>query len=95
MRDTLRHRGPDDEGVWLSPDARVALGHRRLSIIDLSPAGRQPMTDGSGSLQIVFNGEIYNYQEVRRDLEAHGHEFRTATDTERRARLKCIPNLRP
>jgi len=82
MRDTLRHRGPDDEGAWWSADGRVALGHRRLSIIDLSPAGRQPMTDGSGSLQIVFNGEIYNYQEVRRDLEARGHEFRTATDTE-------------
>ena len=82
MRDTLRHRGPDDEGAWWSADGRVALGHRRLSIIDLSPAGRQPMTDGSGSLQIVFNGEIYNYQEIRRDLEAKGHKFRTATDTE-------------
>jgi asparagine synthase (glutamine-hydrolysing) len=82
MRDTLRHRGPDDEGVWWSTDGCVALGHRRLSIIDLSPAGRQPMTDGSGALQVVFNGEIYNYQEIRKDLEARGHQFRTATDTE-------------
>jgi asparagine synthase (glutamine-hydrolysing) len=82
MRDTLRHRGPDDEGAWWSRDGRVALGHRRLSIIDLSPAGRQPMTDGSGALQIVFNGEIYNYQEIRKELEARGHGFRTATDTE-------------
>ena len=82
MRDALRHRGPDDEGAWWSADGRVALGHRRLSIIDLSPAGRQPMTDQTGELQIVFNGEIYNYQDVRRDLEARGHRFRTATDTE-------------
>jgi len=79
---TLRHRGPDDEGVWVSPDERVGLGHRRLSIIDLSAAGRQPMSDGSGELQIVFNGEIYNYLELRPDLAARGHRFRTATDTE-------------
>jgi len=82
MRDALRHRGPDDEGAWWSPDGRVALGHRRLSIIDLSPNGRQPMSDGTGRLQIVFNGEIYNYLELRSDLEKQGHRFRTATDTE-------------
>ena len=82
MRDSLRHRGPDDEGVWWSDDGCVALGHRRLAIIDLSSAGRQPMSDQTGQLQITFNGEIYNYQEVRRDLEARGHRFRTATDTE-------------
>ena len=82
MRDTLTHRGPDDEGAWSSADGRVALGHRRLAIIDLSRAGRQPMTDGPGQLQIVFNGEIYNYQDVRRDLEKAGHRFGTATDTE-------------
>jgi asparagine synthase (glutamine-hydrolysing) len=82
MRDALRHRGPDDEGAWWSADGRVGLGHRRLSIIDLSPAGRQPMTDHRGQLQIVFNGEIYNYQDVRCDLESRGHRFRTATDTE-------------
>jgi asparagine synthase (glutamine-hydrolysing) len=82
MRDTLRHRGPDDEGAWWSEDGVVALGHRRLAIIDLSSAGRQPMADSSGRLQIVFNGEIYNYQEVRRELETRNHVFRTATDTE-------------
>jgi len=82
MADTLRHRGPDDEGLWCSPDRRVALGHRRLSIIDLSPAGHQPMTDQSGRLWIAFNGEIYNYLELREELRALGHAFRTATDTE-------------
>ena len=82
MRDTLRHRGPDDAGAWWSEDGLVGLAHRRLAIIDLSPAGRQPMVDSSGRLQIVFNGEIYNYQEVRRELETRHHVFRTATDTE-------------
>ena len=82
MRDTLRHRGPDDAGAWRSQDGLVALGHRRLAIIDLSPAGRQPMADSSGRLQIVFNGEIYNYQELRRELESRNHVFRTQTDTE-------------
>jgi asparagine synthase (glutamine-hydrolysing) len=82
MRDTLRHRGPDDEGAWCSADRRVALGHRRLAIIDLSAAGRQPMADAANDLQVVFNGEIYNYRELRRELEDLGHRFRTATDTE-------------
>jgi asparagine synthase (glutamine-hydrolysing) len=82
MRDTLRHRGPDDEGSWCSPDGRVALGHRRLAVVDLSVAGRQPMTDGSGRIHLVFNGEIYNYRELRRELEEYGHRFRTRTDTE-------------
>src|SRR5215212_7270943 len=76
----MRHRGPDDEGVWQSQDRRVALGHRRLAIIDLSPAGHQPMTEASGRLWISFNGEIYNYQELREELRALGHSFRTATD---------------
>jgi asparagine synthase (glutamine-hydrolysing) len=82
MRDTMRHRGPDDAGIWRSPDAVVGLAHRRLSIIDLSPAGHQPMADASGCLQIVFNGEIYNFEQLRRDLEARGHRFRSASDTE-------------
>ncbi|MGB2715493.1 MAG: hypothetical protein WBC51_15030, partial [Vicinamibacterales bacterium] len=82
MRDSLRHRGPDDEGVWWSSDGRVALGHRRLSIIDLSPNGRQPMSDRSDRLRIVFNGEIYNYLELRAELQRRGHAFRTASDTE-------------
>lgn len=82
MRDSLRHRGPDDEGVWWSSDGRVALAHRRLAIIDLSPNGRQPMSDGTGRLHIVFNGEIYNYLDLRAELRRRGHEFRTASDTE-------------
>jgi len=82
MAQTMRHRGPDDEGVWCSADRRVALGHRRLSIIDLSPAGHQPMADRSGRLWISFNGEIYNYQELRAELMTLGHVFSTASDTE-------------
>ncbi len=68
MTETLAHRGPDAEGHHL--DGPVALGHRRLSIIDLSEAARQPMTNEDGTLWIVFNGEIYNFRELRRDLEA-------------------------
>src|SRR5258706_15280772 len=79
---TLRHRGPDDQGIWRSADGRVGFGHRRLSIIDLSPAGHQPMHDASGALTIAFNGEIYNLIELRKELESQGHRFRTATDTE-------------
>ncbi len=82
MRDSMCHRGPDDAGLWLSPDGRVGLAHRRLAIIDLSPGGHQPMLDASGQLCITFNGEIYNYQELRRELAAQGHVFRTASDTE-------------
>jgi asparagine synthase (glutamine-hydrolysing) len=82
MSETLRHRGPDDHGLWSSPDRRVGLGHRRLSIIDLSAAGHQPMQDASGRLHISFNGEIYNYIELREELVRLGHIFRTATDTE-------------
>jgi len=79
---TLRHRGPDASGEWRSPDRRISLGHRRLSIIDLSAAASQPMTDGAGDLEIVLNGEIYNYRELRKTLEEAGHRFRSASDTE-------------
>jgi asparagine synthase (glutamine-hydrolysing) len=72
MRDTMIHRGPDGAGLWISPNRRVGLAHRRLSIIDLSDAASQPMSNGDGSLQIVFNGEIYNHAEIRRELEALG-----------------------
>lgn len=82
MRDTLVHRGPDDAGSWWSPDGRVGLAMRRLAIIDLSPGGHQPMLDQSGRLCITFNGEIYNYRLLRRELEELGHTFRTASDTE-------------
>ncbi|MDP9200807.1 MAG: asparagine synthase (glutamine-hydrolyzing) [Gemmatimonadota bacterium] len=79
---TLRHRGPDASGEWRSPDHHVALGHRRLSIIDLSEAGSQPMADVGGALKIVLNGEIYNYRELKQKLESLGHRFRSASDTE-------------
>lgn len=82
MRDTLAHRGPDDAGLWVSQDERVALAHRRLAIIDLSPGAHQPMMDEKGEFCIVFNGEIYNYRELRHELEHAGHQFRTASDTE-------------
>ena len=78
----LSHRGPDGSGEWRSADRRIALGHRRLSIIDLSSAASQPMTDDKGTVEIVLNGEIYNYRELRRTLEAKGHKFRSASDTE-------------
>ena len=80
--DAQRHRGPDDEGQWISPDGRVGLTHRRLSIVDLSPAGHQPMATRDGRLHIVYNGEIYNYRALRKELEAAGHVFESSSDTE-------------
>jgi asparagine synthase (glutamine-hydrolysing) len=82
MRETMAHRGPDGAGLWLSPRRRVGLAHRRLSIIDLSDAGLQPMGTEDGRLQIVYNGEIYNHVDLRRELEGAGHAFRSRTDTE-------------
>jgi asparagine synthase (glutamine-hydrolysing) len=82
MADTIRHRGPDDSGaVALSRD-RVALGHRRLSIIDLSSAGRQPMSNEDDAVWITYNGEVYNHAALRTELEARGHRYRSQTDTE-------------
>src|SRR4051812_23680875 len=78
MAAALRHRGPDGEGFWASQG--VALGHRRLKIIDLSDAGRQPMTTPDGRYTIVYNGEVYNFKELRRSLP--DVEFRSQTDTE-------------
>ena len=80
--DALRHRGPDGAGEWWSEDGRVGLAHRRLAIIDLSAAGHQPMHDSTGELCIVFNGEIYNFTDLREQLAAKGHTFRSRTDTE-------------
>lgn len=87
VRDTMAHRGPDACGLYQSPDHRVVLGHRRLSIVDLSDAGRQPMSNEDGSIWITFNGEIYNHQQHRAPLLAKGHQFRSHTDTE------CILHL--
>lgn len=82
MRDTMIHRGPDDKGLYISPDGRLGLGHRRLSIIDLSPAGRNPMSNEDGTIWIVYNGEVYNFGDYRTELEAKGHRFTSRTDTE-------------
>lgn len=82
MRDRLQHRGPDDAGLWCSADGTVVLGHRRLSILDLSPAGHQPMLSRCGRYVIVFNGEVYNYRELRDELEASGYVFSGSGDTE-------------
>src|SRR4051812_23258207 len=77
VRDHMAARGPDGFGEWFSPDERVALGHRRLSIIDLSERGAQPMTSADGRFVITFNGEIYNYPALRASLEARGRTFHT------------------
>jgi len=82
MSDTLLHRGPDDCGTWVDAEAGIALGHRRLSIIDLSPLGHQPMISADGRYAIAFNGEIYNFLELRRELEHLGYSFRGHSDTE-------------
>src|SRR5262249_23371824 len=82
MRDTMVHRGPDDAGAYVTPDRRVGLGHRRLSIVDLSAAGRNPMCNEDGRVWITFNGEIYNHQALRPDLMEKGHRYRSRTDTE-------------
>jgi asparagine synthase (glutamine-hydrolysing) len=81
-RDAITHRGPDDAGEWWSNDGRVGLAHRRLSILDLSPAGHQPMRDEQRGLTTVFNGEIYNFRELRAQLEQRGYCFHSSSDTE-------------
>jgi asparagine synthase (glutamine-hydrolysing) len=97
MCGVMAHRGPDDEGVYIGDG--VAIGMRRLSIIDLGN-GSQPISNEDGTVWIVFNGEIYNYQELRRDLQKRGHTFRTASDTETIVHLyedlgpRCVDRLR-
>jgi asparagine synthase (glutamine-hydrolysing) len=82
MACVLAHRGPDDEGLWLDPAAGVGLAHRRLSILDLTPLGHQPMVSASGRSIVSFNGEIYNHAELRAELARGGHAFRGGSDTE-------------
>ncbi len=82
MASAMAHRGPDAEGVWVDDSAAVALGHRRLSILDLSPEGAQPMAGPTGRLHIAFNGEIYNHEELRQALRQQGYGFRGHSDTE-------------
>lgn len=84
MGDTLRHRGPDDEGEWIrhSEELAVALGHKRLSIIDLTSAAKQPISDEDGKIWLTYNGEIYNFRELRSELAAKGHTFKSTSDGE-------------
>ena len=100
MRDRLAHRGPDDAGLWISGNQQVGLAHRRLSIIDLSPAGHQPMSNEDGTVWIVYNGEVYNYTDLKHRLEGLGHRFRSNSDTEtiihayEQWGVKCFSELR-
>src|SRR5437867_922595 len=82
MARALAHRGPDDEGVWFDSEHRVGLAHRRLSIIDLSERGHQPMWDVTRTVVTTYNGEIYNYRELREELVSDGFGFHSSTDTE-------------
>lgn len=99
MRDTMTHRGPDGCGLRISGDGSAGLAHRRLAIIDLSPGGHQPMTDDTGDVSITFNGEIYNYRDLRDELRGLGHAFRSASDTEvllaayREWDVECLTHL--
>jgi asparagine synthase (glutamine-hydrolysing) len=98
MTDSLAHRGPDDRGIWINKN--VGLGHRRLSIIDLTPAGHQPLSNETGDIWLTYNGEVYNFPEIRKQLEAKGHRFLSKTDTEVIVHLyeeegeRCIDRLR-
>lgn len=99
MREALIHRGPDDEGFYISPNKKLGLGFRRLAIVDLSKAGNQPMANEDKTLWLVFNGEIYNFQELKANLIQNGHQFQSKTDSEVVIHLyeekgeKCLEDL--
>ena len=82
MIEPLYRRGPDNQGVWIDNSSKVAFGHRRLSILDLSPTGLQPMSSGSGRFTITYNGEVYNFAALREELGSAGHRFHGYSDTE-------------
>src|ERR1044071_8300371 len=96
---TLHHRGPDDQGFWISADRRVGLGHARLSIIDLS-TGHQPITNEDERIHLIVNGEFYDFENQRRTLQQRGHHFRTGSDSEIALHLyeefgaHCVQHLR-
>jgi asparagine synthase (glutamine-hydrolysing) len=96
----LRHRGPDGAGLWATESGEVVFGHRRLAILDLSDAGAQPMVDAASGCVVTFNGEIYNFKSLRRDLEASGEQLHSSSDTEvvlkayKRWGLAVVPRLR-
>ena len=100
LRDAQTHRGPDDAGDWIDSARRTGLAHRRLSIIDLTPSGHQPMHTRDGQLHVVFNGEIYNFKTLKKELEEAGHVFESSSDTEvllhgyREWKLDLLPRLR-
>ena len=100
MHRAIEHRGPDDRGAWQSPHCQAAFVHTRLSIIDLSPAARQPMTASDGRFTIIYNGEIYNFAELRAALSSGGVPFHSTSDTEVIVRLyerdgpACVERLR-
>lgn len=100
MQRVLRHRGPDDQGIYISSDQNAAIAHTRLSILDISPAGHQPMSTADGRYWITFNGEIYNFRELRHTLVAQGERFHSQTDTEvilklyQRFGSSCVNQLR-
>ncbi|MDF5717165.1 MAG: asparagine synthase (glutamine-hydrolyzing) [Rhizonema sp. NSF051] len=100
MQTALQHRGPDDSGIYISSDRQAALAHTRLAILDLSPRGHQPMSTADGRYWITFNGEIYNFQQLRRHLISQGEEFHSKTDTEVILKLyqtegsNCVEHLR-
>ncbi|MDJ0795461.1 MAG: asparagine synthase (glutamine-hydrolyzing) [Calothrix sp. MO_167.B12] len=100
MQTAIQHRGPDDRGIYISPDKQATFAHTRLSIIDLTSAGHQPMSSSDGRYWITFNGEIYNFQQLRQNLISQGEEFSSHTDTEvilklyQKEGLNCVQHLR-